>query len=83
MPELADRDRLAELQAVLESVPRATRRFAPKDVAHNNAVVPREELTRRCAALKPREERRTAPKKAGPVPRQSSESRRSPRVSAG
>ena len=64
MAELADCDALAELQEMLESTPKATLLFAAKDIAHNNAVVLREELSRRYAALKRREERQTAPRKA-------------------
>jgi uncharacterized protein YeaO (DUF488 family) len=50
--ELADCDALAELQQALESVPKATLLFAARDVAHNNAVVLREELARRSTRLK-------------------------------
>ena len=44
--ELTDCAALAELQQALASVPKATLLFAAKDVAHNNAVVLREELAR-------------------------------------
>ncbi|HXY57157.1 MAG TPA: DUF488 family protein [Methylocystis sp.] len=62
--ELANCAALAELQRMLEPIPQATLLFAAKDVAHNNAVVLREELTRRRAALERPDEPRAAPKKA-------------------
>ena len=64
MAELTDCEAFAELEQTLESVPKATLLFAAKDVDHNNAVVLREELIRRSAALKSSDEPQSTPEKA-------------------